>query len=327
MPSLETALREIMSGRMPEGEVSSFLTTLRDRGETVEEVTAAASVMREFAVKSGWSLEEGVDTCGTGGDQKGTFNISTAAAFVVAGAGVKVAKHGNRSVSSQCGSADLLEALGVKIDLPPESVKKCVDDTGIGFFFAPRYHPAMKNVAAVRKKIGTRTIFNLLGPLLNPAGVRHQVIGVFDQKWIEPMARVAARLGSSHVLVVHGEDGLDEITLTGPTTVAEFKNERVIHPKISTFVVQPEDFGFKLCSLEDLRGGDAKENASTLKAVLEGLEGPIRDVVILNAAAALVAVGRAEDWHQGVLLAKRSLDHGTALNCLQKMVEVSNRDS
>lgn len=320
MPAVEETLRKILAGRLPEAEIISFLTTLRDRGETVEDLISAVRVMRESMTSVGWTMPEAVDTCGTGGDGKGAFNVSTTAAFVVAGAGIKVAKHGNRSISSQCGSADLLEALGVKIDLPPEVVKQCVEDTGIGFFFAPRYYPATKNAAAARKKIGTRTIFNLLGPLLNPAHVRHQVIGVYDRKWLEPMATVLREFGAEHAFVVHGDDGLDELTTTGASFVTELKGG-----SIRSFTVQPEELGLSLSTLTDLQGGDSVKNATLLKGILEGYEGPMRDVVLLNAAAALVVADRATNLEEGIHLAGQSIDHGEALARLKKLIEVSNR--
>ncbi|MDO8644555.1 MAG: anthranilate phosphoribosyltransferase [bacterium] len=316
--SLETEFKKIMSGQMPEDEIISFLTTLRDRGETVEELEAAVKVLRTFSLPFQGG-EEMVDTCGTGGDAKGTFNISTTVAFGAAGAGVKVAKHGNRSVSSKAGSADLLEALGVKIDLSPEGVRQCLEKAGIGFCFARQFPPAMKQVAAARQKIGTRTLFNLLGPLIHPARVQHQLIGVFDKKWIHPFATVLQRLGSKHVLVVHGEDGLDEITLTGSTSIAELHQGR-----IKEYSLDPRPYGFQLCSLSQLRGGDVRENVVLSRGVLEGGTGPLRDVVVLNAAAVLLAADRAVSLEEGITLAKKSLDQGRARETLENLIKVSN---
>jgi anthranilate phosphoribosyltransferase len=256
---------------------------------------------------------------GTGGDASGSFNISTCAAFIVAGAGVPVAKHGNRALSSRSGAADVLGALGVKIELTPEGVGRCIDQAGIGFMFAPAHHPAMKNVGPTRVELGTRTIFNLLGPLSNPAGVKRQMVGVFSRQWLEPLAHVLKNLGSEHVWVVHGSDGLDEITTSGPTHVAALENGAV-----RTFEVTPEDVGIARTKPEALRGGDAKENAQALLEVLKGTKGAFRDVAILNAAAGLIVAGRAKDLKQAVALAAKSIDSGEAEGRLDRLIAVSN---
>ncbi len=313
-----TTLKEILLGKVPEAEVVAFLSELRNRGETEAEILAAARALRDCMVKVAVNTDNLVDTCGTGGDGKGTFNISTAAAFVVAGAGVRVAKHGNRSVSSKCGSADLLEAAGVKIEVEPVIVRRSLQEAGIGFFFAPRFHPAMKNVAAARKKVG-RTIFNLLGPLINPAQPLAQVVGIYDQDRMGIYASVLKSLGSRHVWVVHGEDGLDEITLTGKTRVVELKEG-----KISKFELDPRDYDLGFCKPADLAGKDAAFNATLLRGLLEGYVCPLRDAIVLNAAAALYVAGRAKDIEEGIVLANHSLDQGEALKRLRKLVEITN---
>lgn len=314
-----SAMKQIMSGKVPDEEIVSFLTLLRDKGETLPEILGAVRVMREVSLKVNVNQENLVDTCGTGGDNKGTFNISTATAFVVAGAGVRVAKHGNRAVSSQAGSADVLEKLGVKIELEPVQVRKCLVEAGLGFFFAPRFHPAMKNVAAARKKIGTRTLFNLLGPLTNPANPLCQVIGVYDAKKMVLMAEVLKGLGSRHVLIVHGADGLDEITLTGKSRVTELKEG-----EISDWEIDPEKLGLNLCKPEDLRGRDADHNAMILKGLLEGFESPLRDAVLLNAAATFYVAGRATSLEEGMTVGEHSLDQGRAYEVLKDLVRISN---
>lgn len=313
------AMKCLMAGQVSEDEIVSFLTALRDKGESRDEIVAAAQVMREFSVKVSVHPDNLVDTCGTGGDNSGTFNLSTAAAFVVAGAGVRVAKHGNRAVSSQSGSADVLEALGVKIDLEPVQVRKCLVESGFGFFFAPRFHPAMKNVAAARKKIGTRTIFNLLGPLTNPTTPLAQVIGVYDRKKMLLLAEVLKDLGSRHVLLVNGDDGLDEVTLTGKTYIVELVEGKILETEID-----PKTFGFEVVTPEKLKGKDAAHNAFLLKGVLEGFEGPLRLAVLLNAAAAFVAVGRALSFEEGITVAEHSLDQGHAYQVLKDVIRISN---
>jgi anthranilate phosphoribosyltransferase len=262
---------------------------------------------------------EAIDVVGTGGDASGSFNISTCAAFIVAGAGVPVAKHGNRALSSRSGAADVLGALGVAIELSPEGVTRCIRDAGIGFMFAPAHHPAMKNVGPTRVELGTRTIFNLLGPLSNPAGVRRQMVGVFSRQWIEPLAQVLRNLGSESAWVVHGSDGLDEITTSGPTHVAALERGAV-----RTFTISPEDVGLTRVKPEALRGGDAKENARALTDVLTGRKGPYRDVAILNAAAGLVVAARAKDLKEAVVLATKAVDSGEAEGRLERLIAVSN---
>lgn len=314
-----SAMMEIMQGQAEREAIVQFLTLLRDKGEVLAEVLGAARVMREFSVRVNVNQENLVDTCGTGGDSQGTFNLSTAAAFVVAGAGVRVAKHGNRAVSSQSGSADILEALGVRIDLDPIQVQKCLNEAGFGFFFAPRFHPATKNVSEARKIIGTRTIFNLLGPLTNPANPLTQVIGVYDPSKMLLMAQVLNALGSKHVFLVHGHDGLDEITLTGKTYLVELNGG-----KITESEVDPERLGLELCSPNDLKGRDASYNATMLKGLLEGYESSLRRAVVLNASAALVTSGRARSLEEGLTIADHSLDQGRAYEVLKDVIRISN---
>ncbi len=312
------AFDRMMSGEATPSQMGALLMGLRVRGETVDEITGAVTTMRAkmLGVKA---PANAVDVVGTGGDASGSFNISTCAAFIVAGCGVPVAKHGNRALSSKSGAADVLGALGVKIDLTPEQVGICIEQTGIGFMFAPTHHPAMKNVGPTRVELGTRTIFNLLGPLSNPAGVKRQMVGAFSKQWIEPMAHVLKNLGSECVWVVHGSDGLDEITICGPTSVAALE-----HGKIRTFEIRPEDAGLQRAKPETLRGGDADHNAAALLAVLTGTPGPFRDVAIINAAAALVVAGKAKDLKEGAGLAAKSIDSGAAKQRLEKLIAVSN---
>jgi anthranilate phosphoribosyltransferase len=261
-----------------------------------------------------------VDTCGTGGDSLGTFNISTTSAFVVAGAGLKVAKHGNRAMSSDCGSADVLEALGVKIDLTPEQVKRCMEEVGIGFLFAPLFHPAMKYAAAPRREIGIRTVFNILGPLTNPAGAQAQLLGVADDALVEKMALVLKNLGSHHALVVHGEDGLAEITIAGQTHICELKDGQT-----ENYFISPDDFGLSRASLDDLKGGTAEENAARLRGILAGAVGPQRDIILMNAGAALLAGDAVSTFKQGVDLAQEVIDGGRALAKLEQLIDFSQR--
>lgn len=310
---------EIMSGGASHADIVAFLIALEKKGETVEEITGAAKVMREKALKidAGKSL---VDTCGTGGSGLNTFNISTTAAFVVAGAGLKVAKHGNRGASSRSGSADVLEALGVKIDISPDLVARSIREVGIGFMFAPLFHSAMKHAAGPRKEIGRKTIFNILGPLSNPAGADYQVMGVYNEKLTEKMAGVLKNLGLKRALVVHGMDGLDEITITDKTGIAELNDWKIKH-----YYIAPENFGLKRASLEDIRGGDAVENAAIAMSVLKGSKGPRRDVVLLNAAAALMAGSRAKDFKEGIRQASESIDSGKALNKLLNLIEFTGK--
>src|SRR5208282_1584907 len=284
-----SAFEQMMSGEATPSQMGALLMALRVRGETVEEITGAVTTMRAKMLRVA-APPDAIDVVGTGGDASGSFNISTCAALIVAGAGVPVAKHGNRALSSRSGAADVLTALGVNIDLNPEQIGRCIREAGIGFMFAPAHHPAMKNVGATRAELGTRTIFNLLGPLSNPAGVRRQMVGVFSKQWTQPLALVLKNLGSDRVWVVHGSDGLDEITTSGATSVAALE-----HGKIRTFEVTPEEAGLKRVKPETLRGGEADENAKALLDVLKGRAGPFREVAILNAAAALIVAGKVKD--------------------------------
>src|SRR6476661_4599978 len=312
------AFDRMMSGEATPSQMGGLLMALRVRGETVEEITGAVTTMRAkmLGVKA---PPDAVDVVGTGGDASGSFNISTCAAFIVAGAAVPVAKHGNRALSSRSGAADVLQALGVKIELTADQVGACIRDAGIGFMFAPAHHPAMKNVGPTRVELGTRTIFNLLGPLSNPAGVRRQMVGVFSRHWIEPLAQALNNLGSEKAWVVHGSDGLDEITICGRTSVAALENG-----KVSTFEIAPEDVGLSRCNPDELRGGDANVNAAALLEVLKGTKGPHRDVAVMNAGAALVVAGKAKDLKEGAELAAKSIDSGEAEGRLDRLIAVSN---
>ena len=309
----------LMEGALEPALAAAYLTALRMKGETVPELVGAARVMR--AKVEPVALPEGpaVDTCGTGGDGADTFNISTTAAFVVAGAGVRVAKHGNRAVSSRSGSADVLRELGVNLEASPRVVERCLREAGIGFLFAPAYHPAMKHAAPIRKALGIRTLFNLLGPLTNPAGVTSQVIGVYSDQWLRPLAEVLRELGCRHAWVVHGEDGLDEITLTCDTRVCELSNG-----KIKEFELSPLDFGMEYCSPSELAGGSPEANATVLRELLDGAGGPRRAVVLLNAAAALVAAEVVEDFRQGLARAGQSIDSGAARQKLKDLCRITN---
>ena len=308
----------MMSGEATPSQMGGLLMALRVRGETVDEITGAVTAMREKMLRVR-APADAIDVVGTGGDASGSFNISTCAALIVAGAGVPVAKHGNRALSSRSGAADVLAALGVNIELTPEGVSRCITHAGIGFMFAPAHHPAMKNVGPTQVELGTRTIFNLLGPLSNPAGVKRQMVGVFSRQWIEPLAQVLKNLGSESVWVVHGSDGLDEITTAGPTHVAALENGAV-----RTFEITPEEMGLQRVKPEALRGGEAKENAQALVDVLKGKSGAFRDVAALNAAAALVVAARAKDLKQALALAQKSIDSGQAASRLQRLVAISN---
>lgn len=313
------AMRDIMEGKATDAQIGALLTALRMKGETVEEITGAAKVMREKVTRIKAPAYT-VDTCGTGGDMSHTFNISTTAALIVAACGVPVAKHGNRSVSSSCGSADVLEALGIKIDLEPQKVEKCLEETGFGFMFAPLFHPAMKFAIGPRKEMGIRTVFNILGPLTNPAGAERQVLGVFSDKLTEPMARVLGNLGAKHAFVVHGEDGLDEITNTDRTRVTELKNGH-----IASYFISPEDINFNKAKIGDLKGGNAKENAAITIEILKGEKGPKRDIVLMNAAAALITGDKAKDFYEAVNLASNIIDSGAGLKKLEDVKKVSNK--
>jgi len=325
-------MNQIMGGEATQAQVGAFITALRMKGETIEEITGAARVMRDHAtpIRVGKALdidreeinldrETILDTCGTGGSGTKSFNISTTVAFVVSACGVKVAKHGNRSISSACGSADVLEALGVNLNVTPEQVELCINEVGVGFLFAPALHGAMKHAIGPRREIGIRTIFNILGPLTNPAGADRQVLGVYDEKLVEVLAKVLVKLGCQRGFVVHGKDGMDEITLTGPTRVAEINEGQVT---LST--IEPEDFGLRRCLLSDLQGGDAEENAAIVRDVLAGSEGPKRDVVLLNAAYALVAAGITENVDAGLQKARNMIDDGLAKAKLEGLVNLTN---
>jgi anthranilate phosphoribosyltransferase len=313
-----SAFDAMMSGEATPSQMGGLLMALRVRGETVDEITGAVSAMRAKMLRV-TAPPNAVDIVGTGGDGSGSVNVSTCASFIVAGAGVPVAKHGNRALSSRSGAADVLAALGVKIDLKPDDVGRCVKEAGIGFMFAPAHHPAMKNVGPTRVELATRTIFNLLGPLSNPAGVNRQMVGVFSRQWVEPLAQVLKNLGSDSVWVVHGSDGLDEITLTGPTFVAALENGAV-----RTFEVTPEEAGLGRVGGEALKGGDADANAVALRGVLDGKASAYRDVALLNAAAALIVAGKAKSLSDGVAIGKQSLDSGAAAARLKHLIAVSN---
>ncbi|MFL6799791.1 MAG: anthranilate phosphoribosyltransferase [Xanthobacteraceae bacterium] len=308
----------MMSGEATPSQMGGLLMALRVRGETVDEITGAVTAMRQKMLRVK-APPDAVDVVGTGGDASGSFNISTCAAFIVAGAGVPVAKHGNRALSSRSGAADVLGALGVNIELPPEHISRCIREAGIGFMFAPAHHPAMKNVGPTRVELGTRTIFNLLGPLSNPAGVRRQMVGVFSRQWVEPLAQVLKNLGSDAAWVVHGSDGLDEITTAGPTHVAALENGTV-----RTFEISPEQVGLSRVKPDELRGGAANQNAEALTEVLKGKKGAFRDVALLNAAAALVVSDRAKDLKAAVAIAAKSIDSGEAEGRLDRLIAVSN---
>lgn len=307
-------METIMSGEATPAQIGALLAALRMKGETIEEITGFARVMRDKATRIACRTYPLVDTCGTGGDGLNTFNISTVSSFVAAGAGAAIAKHGNRAASSRTGAADVLEALGVRIDIPPDRVAWCIDHVGIGFLFAPLLHQAMRFAIGPRREIGVRSVFNLLGPLTNPAGATAQVMGVYAAALVEPVAHVLNNLGAEHAYVVHSDDGLDEFTVTAPTQVAEVRAGRV-----RAFRIDPEAVGLPIASLEDLQGGDHKKNAAIVLAILQGETGPKRDVALLNAGAALVVAGRAVDLREGIALAARSIDSGAALGKLEAL--------
>ena len=315
---ISTALELMMSGIATPAQMGAFLMALRVRGETVEEITGAAKLMRSKMTPVE-APAGAVDIVGTGGDGHGTYNVSTCSALVAAGAGLSIAKHGNRSVSSISGASDVLGALGVKLDVPPPTISDCIAKAGVGFMWAPMHHAAMKNWAPVRAELGIRTIFNLLGPISNPAGVKRQVVGVFSWQWVEPIAHVLKNLGAEHVWVVHGHDGLDELTTTGSTDVAELKDGA-----IRLFEITPADVGLTPAKLSDLKGGDAAYNAEAIRSVLAGEAGPYRDIVLLNTAAALVVGGKAQTLQDGVALAAQAIDSGAAAKALERLVAVSN---
>jgi len=326
------AMEVIMEGSATEAQIGAFITALRMKGETVPEITAAARVMRAKA--TGIPISNGlidldrdeinvewetvVDTCGTGGDATSTFNVSTTTAFVVAGAGLKVAKHGNRAVSSRCGSADVIEALGINLALTPEQVAWCILEIGIGFLFAPQLHGAMRYAIGPRREIGIRTIFNILGPLTNPANANVQVLGVYDPRLTEPLAQVLGNLGGKSAFVVYGEGSYDEISIVGPTRVSQLKEGEV-----STYNISPEDFGLKRATLNDIKGGDVFDNARIVRNVLEGEGGPREDMVALNAAAAFIAAGLSPDFRHGIKLARKSIHSGNALKKLNDLIAKS----
>lgn len=317
---VRNVMKIIMSGDASEDDLTQYLLALNDKGPTVEEITGAVEIMRQFVVGVKTRHEVVLDTCGTGGDHKGTFNISTISALVVAGAGVAVAKHGNRSVSSVCGSADLLEALGVNLNLDDAKLGLCLDEIGIAFLFAQNLHPAMKNVAPVRKSIGVKTIFNILGPLTNPAQATHQVMGVYNRDLVEPMAEVLKNLGLKRALVVHGNDGLDEITITDKTFVSEFNGVDVV-----SYDIDPEEIGIARATHEDLAVGDINDNVSIALEVLNGKKGPRRDIVLINAAYALYTAQKVKAIADGLAAARESIDSGCAFAKLEKLKEFSNR--
>ena len=314
----EAVMQEIMQGGATPSQISAFITALRMKGETAEEIAGCAKAMRAHAIKVVSRQKQVVDTCGTGGDGTSTFNISTVVAFVIAGAGLAVAKHGNRSVSSRCGSADVLETLGVRIELGPEEVARCLDEIGIGFLFAPRLHPAMKYAAVPRREVGIRTIFNLLGPLTNPASASIQLLGVYDPKLTETMAEVLCLLGTHHALVVHGADGLDELSTTGVNKVTRLRDG-----EINTFDLDPHQLGLPRSDIAQLKGGLPEENARIMKALLHGEKGAKRDVVLFNAAAGLLAAEKVSDLKEGLDLAAEIVDSGQALHKLERLVELS----
>jgi anthranilate phosphoribosyltransferase len=314
----EQAFNIIMSGEASAAQIGAFLMALRVRGETVAEITAAARIMRSKATQV-QAPEGAIDTCGTGGDASGTYNISTGAALVVAACGVPVAKHGNKAMSSKSGSADVLNALGVNLEAEMAHVEDCMKQANIGFLMAPRHHAAMRHVGPVRMELGTRTIFNLLGPLANPAGAQRQLLGVFAESWVQPLATVLGRLGAKRAMVVHGSDGLDEITTTGSTHVGEFRDGQV-----HTYTITPEDAGLPLASAADLKGGNAEQNAAALRALLDGATGAYRDIVLINAAAALMVADKVENLRDGVAMAAQAIDSGAAKATLEKLANMTN---
>ena len=319
IPEATAVMGEIMDGEATPAQLGAFLAALRAKGETPKEIAGLAAVMREKALRV---QVDGplVDTAGTGGDGKASFNISTAAAFVAAAAGLKVAKHGNRAASGSCGSADVLEALGVKIDLGPEGVKRCIEEIGIGFMFAPAFHPAMRHAAPVRRELGIRTVFNILGPLTNPAGAEFQLLGVADAGLGEKMAEVLKLLGSKHSLVVNGEDGLDELTLGAKTRIWELHDGTT-----RSYTVSPQELGLPRVALEDIKGGSAEENAAILRRLFQGEKSPMRDVVLLNGAAVLLVGGKAQDLKQGIEVARDAIDSGEALKRVDGLIELSQQ--
>jgi len=314
-------MEEIMDGKATASQIASFITALRIKGETVDEITGCAKVMREKAERIHIKHElDVVDTCGTGGDKADTFNISTACAIVAAGGGLTVAKHGNRSVSSKCGSADVMKELGINIDISPNRVEECINNIGIGFLFAPLFHKAMKYAIGPRREIGIRTIFNILGPLTNPANAKYQILGVYDPNLTDKLVHVLKNMGSKSAFVVHGDGGFDEISITGKTRISELKNG-----EIKRYFIEPRDFGLSTGEKEDIKGGDAAENAKIIIKILKGEKGARRDIVVLNAAHIFVATGKAKDIREGITLAENSIDSGAALNKLNTLREETNK--
>ena len=316
---MNSVMQQIMTGECTPSQIGGFLVGLRMKGESVDEISAAARVMRELATRVEVSGDHLVDTAGTGGDSSGSFNISTASALVAAAAGARVAKHGNRSMTSNSGSADVLEAAGVKLDITPEQVRDCVEQVGVGFMFAPAHHGAMKHAIGARKEMAVRTIFNVLGPLTNPAGAPNQVIGVFDGDLIEPMASVLKQLGSNHVMVMHAEDGMDEISISAPTRVAELR-----HGEITSYTVSPADFGMDFAALDEIRVDSAEQSLAMIRGVLADNPGPARDIVCLNAGAAIYVAGCADSLAAGVEAASAAISSGKAAEVLQNLVARSN---
>ncbi|MFA6355514.1 MAG: anthranilate phosphoribosyltransferase [Candidatus Omnitrophota bacterium] len=317
---VELAMEEIMTGQALPAQIGSFLTAMRMKGETIEEIVGAAVIMRKHATRIKTRHPVILDTCGTGGDESQTFNVSTIAAFVVAGAGIAVAKHGNRCVSSKCGSADLLKELGVNIETEEHIVSRCLDEIGIGFLFAPVLHKAMRYAVGPRKEIGIRTMFNILGPLTNPANATHQLLGVYDYKLTKPIAQALGELGSKHALVVHGDDGLDEVTTSDSTQVSELRGG-----KVTSYEITPMEFGIKRSKSEELKGGDASQNAKIAIAVLSGEKGPQRDIVIMNAGCAIYAADGAKSIKEGIEIAKESIESGEGLRKLEQLKEATNK--
>jgi len=317
---IQEFMNGIMSGAIEKKQITDFLVALREKGPTVEEITGAAKIMHEFVIKINTHHKFLLDTCGTGGDKKNTFNISTITALVAAGAGAVVAKHGNRSVSSRCGSADVLEALGVNLSMEPRYLGECLDSVGIAFLFAQKLHPAMKHVASVRKELGKETIFNILGPLTNPANATHQIMGVYHRELVVPLAHVLKNLGLKKAIVIHGSDGLDEITTTGKTYICEYDGQEIV-----SYDIDPEELGFPLAKEKDLEAGDLSDNVKIFKSILGGERGPRRDIVLLNAAYALYISEQVKSIPEGILLSKDSIDTGKASRKLEELVEFTER--
>ncbi|MFW6271166.1 MAG: anthranilate phosphoribosyltransferase [Bacillota bacterium] len=316
---MEDTMRSIMEGELSEAQIAGILVALRLKGETIDEITAAARVMREKAISINTSRELSIDTCGTGGDGSGTFNISTTVALLLAAAGLTVAKHGNRSVSSKSGSADVLEALGVNLSLSPQEVERCIDTIDIGFLFAPNHHKAMKYAIKPRRELGIRTLFNILGPLTNPAAVNYQILGVFDPELVEPLAYVLKNLGLRSAMVVNGDGKIDEFTLTGVNKVAYLQDG-----KIEKITIMPEDIGLERVDISALQGGSPLENREIILNILKGEKGPKRDVVLLNTAAAFIVSKLAKNWQEGIRLAEEIIDNGKALRKLEELIAFSN---